>query len=127
MTLSAVQRISCDVVETHPDVARIFNIQRYSLNDGRGIRTVVFLKAALTAVRGVPILNQFHPKLRRCVGRANVCIVPPACGMPMSARLARLSTPVGMSLLDELERQVMKDDIFFRSSGGGSRFPVGKC
>jgi pyruvate formate lyase activating enzyme len=30
------------VVETRADVARIFNIQRYSLNDGRGIRTVVF-------------------------------------------------------------------------------------
>ena len=42
MTLSAAQRISCDVVETHAEVARIFNIQRYSLNDGRGIRTVVF-------------------------------------------------------------------------------------
>lgn len=26
------------------DVARIFNIQRYSLNDGEGIRTVVFFK-----------------------------------------------------------------------------------
>ena len=34
MTLSAAQRISCDVVETRVDVARIFNIQRYSLNAG---------------------------------------------------------------------------------------------
>ena len=44
MTLSAAQRISCDVVKTRVDVARIFNIQRYSLNDGSGIRTVVFFK-----------------------------------------------------------------------------------
>lgn len=43
MTSSAGQRISCNVVETRRnDVARIFNIQRYSLNDGEGIRTVVF-------------------------------------------------------------------------------------
>ncbi|EHQ9373613.1 [formate-C-acetyltransferase]-activating enzyme, partial [Escherichia coli] len=35
MTSSAGQRISCNVVETRrDDVARIFNIQRYSLNDG---------------------------------------------------------------------------------------------
>ena len=40
MTSSAGQRISCNVVETRrDDVARIFNIQRYSLNDGEGIRT----------------------------------------------------------------------------------------
>ena len=44
MTLSAAPRISCEVIETRADTARIFNIQRYSLNDGQGIRTVVFFK-----------------------------------------------------------------------------------
>ena len=44
MTLSAAPRISCEVIETRADTARIFNIQRYSLNDGHGIRTVVFFK-----------------------------------------------------------------------------------
>ena len=29
---------------SHNNIARIFNIQRYSLNDGSGIRTVVFFK-----------------------------------------------------------------------------------
>ena len=43
MTSSAGQRISCNVVETRRnDVARIFNIQRYSLNDGDGIGMLVF-------------------------------------------------------------------------------------
>lgn len=56
MTSSAGQRISCNVVETRrDDVARIFNIQRYSLNDGEGIRTVVFLKAVRIFARGVLI------------------------------------------------------------------------
>ena len=54
MTLSAAPRISCEVIETRADTARIFNIQRYSLNDGQGIRTVVFfqrLPAHLPVVR----------------------------------------------------------------------------
>ena len=34
MTLSVAQHISCDEVETRANAARIFNIQRYSLNDG---------------------------------------------------------------------------------------------
>ena len=43
MTSFAAPRISCKNLETSADdVARIFNIQRYSLNDGQGIRTVVF-------------------------------------------------------------------------------------
>lgn len=57
MTLSTAPRISCEVLETRADRARIFNIQRYSLNDGLGIRTVVFLKAARTSVRGAPTRN----------------------------------------------------------------------
>lgn len=45
MTSFAAPRISCEVVEQCDDkAARIFNIQRYSLNDGQGIRTVVFFK-----------------------------------------------------------------------------------
>lgn len=56
MTSSAGQRISCNVVETRRnDVARIFNIQRYSLNDGEGIRTVVFFKGCRIFAHGVLI------------------------------------------------------------------------
>lgn len=35
----------------------IFNIQRYSLHDGPGIRTIPFLKAARCPANGVVILN----------------------------------------------------------------------
>lgn len=96
MTLSAAQRISCDVVETHAEVARIFNIQRYSLNDGRGIRTVVFLKVVLTVVRGVRIRSQFHRKSKRCAEKANVFTAHPVCGTSMSAPPAHLSLLGGM-------------------------------
>lgn len=52
MTSSAGQRISCNVVETRRnDVARIFNIRRYSLNDGEGHSYGgLFLKAVHAAV-----------------------------------------------------------------------------
>ncbi|WP_270423531.1 4Fe-4S cluster-binding domain-containing protein [Citrobacter portucalensis] len=45
MTSFAAPRINCEVIDPRgEEVARIFNIQRYSLNDGQGIRTVVFFK-----------------------------------------------------------------------------------
>lgn len=37
------------------DQACIFNIQKFSIHDGPGIRTVVFSKVARSAVTGVPI------------------------------------------------------------------------
>lgn len=56
MTLFAAPRISCEVVGARDEeTARIFNIQRYSLNDGQGIRTVVFLRAVRIPVRGALI------------------------------------------------------------------------
>lgn len=89
MTSSAGQRISCNVVETRrDDVARIFNIQRYSLNDGEGIRTVVFfffLKAVRIFARGVLIRSRSPAKSRRYAERRNVCTVRNVCVMRMNA------------------------------------------
>lgn len=99
MTLSAVQRISCNVVETRrEDVARIFNIQRYSLNDGEGIRTVVFLKAAHICARGVLIRSRSPAKSRRCVERRNVCIARNVYVMQMNVLPAHLSGLVVISV-----------------------------
>lgn len=36
----------------------LFNIQRYSIHDGPGIRTIPFLKAALYRVNGAVIQNR---------------------------------------------------------------------
>ncbi len=86
MTSSAGQRISCNVVETRrDDVARIFNIQRYSLNDGEGIRTVVFLKAVRIFAHGVLIRSRSPAKSRRCAERRNVCTARNVCVMRMNA------------------------------------------
>lgn len=92
MTLFAAPRISCEVMASRDEeVARIFNIQRYSLNDGQGIRTVVFLKAARIPARGAPIRNQSRHGLKRCDGKVNVCTVRHVCVMLMSVRPGRLS------------------------------------
>jgi pyruvate formate lyase activating enzyme len=73
MTLSAAPRISCEVIETRADRARIFNLQRYSLNDGQGIRTVVFFKGCPHTCPWCANPNPSRPKFRPCAGRANAC------------------------------------------------------
>ncbi|MEG2829588.1 MAG: [formate-C-acetyltransferase]-activating enzyme, partial [Edwardsiella sp. (in: enterobacteria)] len=44
MTSSAVPPTSCEAARAAGETACIFNVQRYSLNDGHGIRSVVFFK-----------------------------------------------------------------------------------
>lgn len=100
MTSSAGQRISCNVVEMRrDDVARIFNIQRYSLNDGEGIRTVVFLKAVRIFAHGVLIRSRSPAKSRRCAERRNVCTARNVCVMRMNAPPGRLNGLVAISAL----------------------------
>ncbi|GCF95062.1 formate-C-acetyltransferase]-activating enzyme [Enterococcus florum] len=80
----------------------VFNIQRYSVHDGGGIRTIIFLK-------GCPL---------RC----------PWCSNPESRKSVAPSTwrkhgkkeTIGCwRSTGELVDEVMKDEIFFRTSGGG--------
>ena len=82
----------------------VFNIQRYSLNDGDGIRTIVFFK-------GCPL---------RC----------PWCSNPESQKI-EIENMKSMQNIDnmkqvgkwytieELMKEVLKDEIFFNTSGGG--------
>ena len=44
---------------------RIFDIQRYSVHDGPGIRTIVFLKAVYFDAAGAVIRNHRNTKSRR--------------------------------------------------------------
>ncbi|CAM3201853.1 glycyl-radical enzyme activating protein [Streptobacillus felis] len=82
----------------------IFNIQRFSLNDGEGIRTIVFFK-------GCPLL----------------C---PWCSNPESQSFkiekmkdknneGKYKTVGKYYQIDELLKEVLKDEIFFNTSGGG--------
>ena len=120
MTLFAAPRINCEVIDPRgEEVARIFNIQRYSLNDGRASGRSVFLKAVRIPALGVLTRNHSRHVLNWYGGRVNVCTVHPVwrdadeCPSGAFERIGRDIT------LDDLEREVMKDEIFFRSSGGG--------
>lgn len=84
------------------DKGLVFNIQRYSVHDGRGIRTIIFLK-------GCPL---------RC----------PWCSNPESRKAVQPATWIKNGKtetigewrsVDELVDEVMKDEIFYRTSGGG--------
>ncbi|EPW4259448.1 TPA: [formate-C-acetyltransferase]-activating enzyme [Enterobacter cloacae] len=119
MTLSVGPRISCDVVETRADVARIFNIQRYSLNDGAGIRTVVFFKGCPHRCPWCANPESISPKIET-VRRESKCLHCAPCLRDADECPSGSFERIGRDVtLDELEREVMKDDVFFRSSGGG--------
>lgn len=119
MTLSVGPRISCDVVEARAGVARIFNIQRYSLNDGAGIRTVVFFKGCPHRCPWCANPESISPKIET-VCRESKCLHCAPCLRDADECPSGAFERIGRDVtLDELEREVMKDDVFFRSSGGG--------
>lgn len=119
MTSSAVQPISCDVTEMRADKARIFNIQRYSLNDGQGIRTVVFFKGCPHTCPWCANPESISPKIET-VRRESKCLRCTPCLRDADECPSGAFERIGRDVtLDELEREVMKDDIFYRSSGGG--------
>jgi pyruvate formate lyase activating enzyme len=89
--------MSCD-----PLKGLIFNIQRYSIHDGSGIRTLVFFK-------GCPLACPWcsNPESRQAV-------------VPTTWVKNGKREIVGDWLtVDEVVAEVLKDEIFFRTSGGG--------
>jgi hypothetical protein len=82
MTLSTAPRINCDVIETRADRARIFNLQRYSLNDGQGIRTVVFFKGCPHTCPWCANPESLSPKIET-VRRESRCL---HCALPAGRR-----------------------------------------
>lgn len=120
MTSFAVPRINCKVVDTPgEEVARIFNIQRYSLNDGQGIRTVVFFKGCPHTCPWCANPESISPRIET-VRRESKCLHCAPCLRDADECPSGAFERIGRDItLDALEREVMKDDIFFRTSGGG--------
>lgn len=80
----------------------VFNIQRYSIHDGSGIRTIIFLK-------GCPLACPWcsNPESRKDV-------------QPTKWIKNGRSEIIGeWKSSEEIVEEVMKDEIFFRTSGGG--------
>lgn len=119
MTSSAAPRISCEVTEMRADKARIFNIQRYSLNDGQGIRTVVFFKGCPHRCPWCANPESLSPKIET-VRRESKCLRCVRCRQDANECPSGAWEHIGRDVtLDQLERDVLKDEIFFRASGGG--------
>ena len=119
MTLSAAPRISCEVIETSAGTARIFNIQRYSLNDGQGIRTVVFFKGCPHTCPWCANPESMSPKIET-VRRESKCLHCATCLQDADECPSGAWEHIGRDVtLESLEREVLKDEVFFRASGGG--------
>jgi pyruvate formate lyase activating enzyme len=131
----------------------IFEIERYAVDDGPGIRTVVFLKGCNLRCRWCQNPESFSPARQvmfhrdRCVacGRCvTACPVdairtdPPyqfvtdhdrciACGACVDACFTGARTMVGQVMTpEEVMRAVLRDRAYYRESAGGVTFSGGE-
>ena len=88
---------------------RIFDIQRYSIHDGPGIRTIVFLKG--------------------CYLRCRWCCNPESQEYKIQElTLAGKTKTIGRDVtVEEVMDEVRKDDRYYRRSGGGITLSGGEC
>ena len=88
---------------------RIFDIQRYSIHDGPGIRTIVFLKGCVLRCRwcGNPESQEFDIQEMVVAGKKKI---------------------IGRDVtVAEVMEEVMKDGDYYRNSGGGLTLSGGEC
>lgn len=97
----------------------IFNIQRYSLHDGRGIRTIVFLK-------GCPLKCPWccNPESRNYeieIGKIkSKCLNCSSCwNNPIDCPSGAIVQFGNYMTVEEVMSEVLKDSIFYQTSGGG--------
>ena len=88
---------------------RIFDIQRYSLHDGPGIRTIIFLKG--------------------CYLRCKWCCNPESQEYGIQTMtLANKTKTVGRDVsVEELMDEIVKDAVYYQRSGGGVTLSGGEC
>lgn len=143
-------------MQVHKIQGYVFNIQRYSVHDGEGIRTNVFLKGCPLRCRWCsnPESQELKPELarneQRCLGveKCDFCAAAckhdalglPETGMPVVLRekcqrcMACAAccptgalTPFGSLMsVEEVIRNVEKDSIFYSRSGGGMTLSGGE-
>ncbi len=130
----------------------IFNIQKYSLNDGPGIRTTVFLKGCPLRCawchnpEGILHRREIVVIRNRCVGCGEcrrACRFGDAVGGtgPLPARLEQCdqcgecvtACPTGArqmigrtASVEDVMQEVLRDRVFYDSSGGGVTFSGGE-
>lgn len=90
-------------------VGRIFDIQKYSIHDGPGIRTIVFLK-------GCPL-------------RCRWCCNPESQSFEVQEMMVNGEKKImGRDVtVAEVMQEVLKDSFYYRRSGGGMTLSGGEC
>jgi pyruvate formate lyase activating enzyme len=112
--------------------ATVTNIQRYSLHDGGGIRTVVFFKGCPFRCPWCanPENLSYEPEVSlkeslciRCsrTGDAPCPRKPSECPTNAKELLGEERT------VDELVQACLRDKVFYEESGGGATFSGGEC
>ena len=93
----------------YEQTGRIFDIQRYSLHDGPGIRTIIFLKG--------------------CYMRCRWCCNPESQEYNIQQMtLSGKTKTVGRDVtVDELMDEIVKDAVYYHRSGGGVTLSGGEC
>lgn len=97
----------------------IFNIQRYSIHDGGGIRTIVFFKGCPLHCPWCsnPESQTFEVEVMKLNSQ---CIHCKSCPMSVDQCPSGALVQQGKSMtVDEVMREVLKDEIFYNTSGGG--------
>lgn len=89
----------------------IFDIKKYAIHDGPGIRTTVFLKGC-----GLSCWWCHNPESRR-----------PGIEMLSQNKGSWTDLTIGQVYsVDEIMREILKDEIFYDESGGGVTFSGGE-
>ena len=130
----------------------IFNIQKFCINDGPGIRTTVFLKGCPLRCLWChnPESNEAAPELlysaSKCIGCGKCAVACPlglhtfseaghafdrerciACGKCSDVCYAGALELSGYTItVEDALREVMKDEPFYRNSGGGMTISGGE-
>ena len=144
MDLSVRRKAWCDMK------AKIFEIKRFAVHDGDGIRTTVFFKGCpLKCVwchnpEGIDFKPQLAYYENKCIGCGECIPVCPsgahkpghiferanciACGKCVDVCLGNALTFYGKEMtVDELLPMLMEDKDFYENSGGGVTLSGGEC
>ena len=132
-------------------IGTVFNIQKFCINDGPGIRTTVFLKGCMLDCKWChnPESKKSRPQLmlhaERCIGCGECASVCPhglhsfedgihtidrdscsACGSCADVCVGALELCGYERTVDEIMAEVLKDSAFYKNSGGGMTLSGGE-